>query len=64
MKKCPYCAEEIQDEAIICRFCGREINEHIVSAIQLPSNQESLKKLDELEKWVVTNERYIQDQML
>ncbi len=27
MRPCPFCAEEIQDKAVVCRFCNRQVGE-------------------------------------
>jgi cytochrome c-type biogenesis protein CcmH/NrfG len=61
LRKCPYCAEEIRVEAVICKHCGRNLTKESPEVIAQKRIQLT-QKLAELEKNLATWERYFQEQ--
>lgn len=44
VKKCPYCTEEIQEKAIVCRYCGRDLAPQEVARVSMDLSREKPRK--------------------
>jgi hypothetical protein len=59
MKKCPYCAELIKREAIICRYCGKELPVITPTNEDTQITKDNFSKLTYRQKFAVTEYGYL-----
>ncbi|MBX3003715.1 MAG: hypothetical protein KF821_01165 [Anaerolineales bacterium] len=51
MKNCPFCAEEIQDAAIVCKHCGRDLPAPLAEETQIVDTKDRTVPKKGLPRW-------------
>jgi hypothetical protein len=59
MKRCPYCAEEILDEAIKCRYCGSLLTAEPASGLPEPPSAFGPQDTDEALQYTHSGRRFL-----
>jgi len=62
MKKCPYCAEEIQDEAIKCKHCWSDLKKDSIVNWKKGLNESILSINNSKKEKIINNNNFLNDE--